>query len=100
MNDHLKALLKEKGMTQRELAKKANLTEAAVSKYCSGYQTPHLDVLCRIAVALDVTPDALYGLAPKTGSETYENVRQLIAMHKGEWSESDKMKLILLLSKE
>ena len=41
----LAALLKERGMSQKELAKAAGLTPAAVSRYVNGEREPRLSRL-------------------------------------------------------
>ncbi|MBR3057497.1 MAG: helix-turn-helix transcriptional regulator [Clostridiales bacterium] len=58
------ALLMEKhNLNQSQLAKKANITEAAMSNYVKGVRTPNSDVLLRIAKILDTSTDYLLGKA-------------------------------------
>lgn len=45
-------LRKEKGLTQRELAKAANLTQPAIARLESKAATPQLDTLLKVAAAL------------------------------------------------
>jgi transcriptional regulator with XRE-family HTH domain len=52
----LKELLKEKKISQRELAKKANLSDAYISQLLRVKKTPTIKVLKQIADALDVFP--------------------------------------------
>ena len=47
-------IMKEKGMSQKQLAKASGITEAAISKYISGEREPRITFLKRIADALDV----------------------------------------------
>ena len=47
------------GLTQRELAEKAGLTQGAIAKYELGINTPSLNALFRLAVALDVDASEL-----------------------------------------
>ena len=51
--DNLKELKKEKGMTTKQLAEKANLPEKTVSRILSGKTAnPYIDTLDRLATAL------------------------------------------------
>ena len=50
--DKLISLRKEKGLTQRELAKAANLTQPAIARLESKSATPQLDTLSKVADAL------------------------------------------------
>ena len=54
--------LKEKNMTQKELAEKAGVTEAAVSPYVKGDREPRSNTLGVIAAALGVTAGFLLGM--------------------------------------
>lgn len=60
-SDRLTALMRAKGLTQKEFAVKANITESAMSYYVKGVRTPSGEVLARIAKALDTTTDYLLG---------------------------------------
>lgn len=53
MIDELIALRKAKGLTQRELAKAANLTQPAIARLESKAATPQLDTLIKVAAALN-----------------------------------------------
>lgn len=55
----LKTLLEKQGMTQRELAKRAETTEVSISRYLSGQRTPRLLTLAAIAQVLGVSIDDL-----------------------------------------
>ena len=50
--DKLVALRKEKGLTQRELAKASNLTQHAIARLESKSAIPQLDTLLKVADAL------------------------------------------------
>lgn len=50
-------IMKEKEMSQKQLAKASGITEAAISKYISGEREPRITFLKRIADALDVPAD-------------------------------------------
>lgn len=51
--DELIELRKTKGLTQRELAKAANLAQPAIARLESKAAIPQLDTLIKIATALD-----------------------------------------------
>jgi len=55
-SERLKELLKEKKISQRELAKKANLSDAYISQLLMVKKTPTIKVLRQIAEALDISP--------------------------------------------
>ena len=61
--DNLKALRKEKGITQEELAARLNVVRQTVSKWEKGLSVPDSDLLIKLAEILDVEaeakPDAL-----------------------------------------
>lgn len=56
---NFKNLLKEKHMTQKQLAKKTHLTERSVSYYANGKREPNLVHAKKIAKILDVSLDDL-----------------------------------------
>lgn len=51
--DELIALRKAKGLTQRDLAKAANLAQPAIARLESKAATPQLDTLLKVVAALD-----------------------------------------------
>ena len=59
-------------LNQRELAKKANLTEANLSRYENGIREPKSAVLARLADALEVSTDYLVGLTDEKNYDSYD----------------------------
>jgi transcriptional regulator with XRE-family HTH domain len=55
----LKKLREKKGLSQQGLAEKAGTNKMRISKYETGKSTPGIDILGKIAKALDVTTDYL-----------------------------------------
>ena len=54
---------KELKISQKQLAETTGLTEAGISRYISGQRLPRLDILLKIANALNCTLDyLLYGV--------------------------------------
>ena len=62
MNERLKEIRLEKGLTQKQLAKAVGLTETALCNYEKGIREPSLNVLKQLCLALDVSSDYLLGL--------------------------------------
>lgn len=55
----VRALRKERGWTQEELAERASLHENYISRLETGEQEPGLFVILRLCRALQAAPDAL-----------------------------------------
>lgn len=55
-------LLKQRGLSQRELAKKVGVTEVSMSRYIKGERTPKGPIIANIAKNLHTTADYLLGL--------------------------------------
>ena len=55
----LRRLRSDRGITQVELAKKVEVTQAAISRYEDGSALPSLDVAIKIAEALQCSVDDL-----------------------------------------
>lgn len=82
--------------TQRDLAKKIGVTEAAMSRYCNGERYPRITTLVKIADALDV--DAAYFMQDSPDPENaFDEILRLIKIHRAEFSDYDKLKIIHLL---
>ena len=60
-SERLAKLMALRGLTQKELAAKANITESAISYYVKGLRTPSGEILARIAETLSTTTDYLLG---------------------------------------
>lgn len=55
--ERLKEALYLREMTQRELARRAGLTEASVTRYCKGQREPRFSVAVKMAKALNVSTE-------------------------------------------
>lgn len=84
--------LKERGMTQKELAARIGVTEAVMSRYISGDRAPKPKVLASIATALNTTSDFLLGIE----REDFDQPRicRLIARNASSLTEKEKRELI------
>ena len=60
--DNLRDILKEYGMTQRQLAEETGLTEATISSYINKRKIPSMKAIVNIANALDISTDELINL--------------------------------------
>ena len=95
--ERLSHLLKEKGMQQQTLARKAEVTEAAVSHYIKGDRVPRASVMARIAESLETTSDFLInGIEPDSKNEvTY--AKRLIARNIKQMTKAEKMAIMEIL---
>lgn len=65
LGERIAEALKQRGMTQKQLATLVNIKEAGISRYISGERRPKPEVLADIATALHTTSDNLLGIEPK-----------------------------------
>ena len=93
----LEEMLKAKRMTQKELAFKADITEAAVSHYIKGDRIPRSSVLSRIAVALDTTSDYLLEGIPQSCADELRYAKRLLARNVDQMSTADKREILNIL---
>lgn len=61
---NLKEILREKGVTSKELAERLGVTPVTISYIVTNKTTPSLDMLCRIAKELNVKLSTLLGEEP------------------------------------
>ena len=62
INDRLKELRKNSGLTQKQLAERIGVAKSVVSYYESGDRLPSYDVLKKLARTFHVTTDYLLGI--------------------------------------
>lgn len=67
--------LKEKGMTQNEIAEKTGLKQSFISQLYNG-KKPSLDTVLKFARAFNVTTDEIlnYSPDPKRNANTHQNL--------------------------
>lgn len=92
----LTILMKERGMSQKQLAEATSLTPAAVSRYVNGERVPRAITIAALAKALDVKSADITGTAEE--QETDEAVR-LIARNAAKLTEAQRAELIAALAK-
>ena len=57
--------MKEKGLSQKELANRTGLTESAISRYVNGSRLPDVSSLIKLSRTLNCSTDYILGLAGK-----------------------------------
>lgn len=95
-NERLCGLLKSSGMSQKDLAQKAGVTESAVSHYVKGDRTPRANALSRIADALGTTSDYLLN-GSASDDEEVVTAKRLIARNVNQMSREEKMEIVSIL---
>ena len=60
--DNLRDILKEYGMSQKDLADESGLSETTISRYIKKQRIPNMKAIVNIANALDLTTDELINL--------------------------------------
>ena len=82
IGERLAQLRKDRGITQKEMAKKLDVTQSMVSDYENGIFRIHGDLIVKIAKVLDVSADELLGLNKTQGSKpTIQNKRIFKKLH-------------------
>lgn len=88
-------LLDKRGMTRKELAQKAGVTQAAISRYTKGNRSPKWEVIVRIADALNTTTDYLLGTEKKMDfNAKYYEIRSLLKRNTHYMTNAQKVELI------
>lgn len=77
-NIRLREIMQESGMTQRKLAVRLNIGEAALSKYLNDDRQPRIELLAQMATALNTTTDYLLGRDDNREFD-YRGVKNLLA---------------------
>lgn len=72
MINNIKNLRNEHKITQKELSQLIGVTQSAIARYEIGENEPSIDVLIKLAKALNVTTDELLGLSVKKETPTEE----------------------------
>lgn len=97
VRERIKMLMKEKKLTQKELAKLAGITEASMSKYLSGERTPRIDVIVNLSNALGVTTDELIGKDIEDKTMSFFRMKTVLARGLDNLSREEKNELIKFL---
>lgn len=96
-NQRLKQLIESRHLTQKEVADKADITEAAMSHYIKGDRIPRASVLARIAIVLDTTSDYLMEGVPFEHDDEILYAKRLIARNVDQMSLAEKKEILSIL---
>lgn len=92
VGERILGLLKEKRITQKDLALMIGVGESALSRYINNEREPKIEVLANLATALDTTVDYLTtGKKPET---SFDEIYRLVARSSYTLTESQKMQII------
>ena len=97
LGEKIQELLKEKHMTQKELAERSCLSEAAVSHYIKGDRTPNTSSLANIATVLGTTSSFLLG--DNEEKVTFTETKRILARNAADLTSEEKRQLIEILLK-
>ena len=95
--ERLSELIKMRNYSQKALAMKAGVTEAAMSHYVKGDRYPRASVLARIADALGTTSDYLMNGTATNAREEVNQAKRLIARNVSQMSREEKMEIVSIL---
>lgn len=90
-------LMKQHGLTQKELSKKINVTEASMSRYVKGDRIPRIDVLVKLADVFNISIEYLQGL--KEVNE-FDEIKQIVARNSKNMTNEQKIELAKMLLKD
>lgn len=93
----LEEILKARNMTQKELATRSGVTEAAISHYIKGDRTPRSVVLSRIATALNTTSEYLMEGVPQDYYNEIGYAKRLIARNVDQMTLAEKREILSIL---
>lgn len=93
--ERLKRLITEGAITQSDLARRARITEAALSRYLNDGRVPRMDVVANLATVLGTTTDYLLGrVAEPDGEMEFCGIKRLVARGAGNMTHDEKMELV------
>lgn len=73
IGDIMKSLRTDKGITQKELAEKLNLSVTAISHYEAGNRDPNINIIVQYAKFFDVSADYILGLSKQKNQNFNQN---------------------------
>lgn len=89
-------IMKERDITQKQLAQLSGITESSISRYLHSKQRPRIDIVVNIAKALHVETDFLLDDSDK-GESAYNTIATAIARKGNELTAEEKNQLISLI---
>lgn len=98
LGERIITLLKEKHVSQKELAMMIGVSESALSRYINNEREPKIEVLANLATALDTTVDYLTN---GTKVETnFDEIYRLVARSSYTLTATQKMQIIEAVMKK
>ena len=91
--ERLRMIMNEQGLSQKELANKANITEASMSKYLSGERTPRADVIVNLSRALEISTDELLFDVDNNEAVNFIQAKTVLARGMGNMSDEEKNRI-------
>lgn len=75
--DRVRERAADLGLSQAEIARRSGVSERRMGHYLGDRSEPDLQLLIKIAAALDVTPNYLLGVEPKTPTKRGDEAGRL-----------------------
>lgn len=94
--DKVIALMTQRGINQKQLAKLSGITESSISRYLRGDKRPRMDIVINIAKALNVEIEYLLSEDEKAES-AYNYIATAVARKGNELTAEEKNRLIALI---
>ncbi len=93
--DRLAAIRKERGLTQNQMAEKIGVHVSQLKRYEAGVSQPTIEVFRRVALALNVSADALLFEPSERGPDKDDLKLQFEAVSKLSEKELDTVKTVI-----
>lgn len=98
INERLMDLINRSGFTQKEIAEKAGITEAAMSHYLKGTRCPRPTILAKFADILGTSVDYIIG-STNDSENAFNQIKMLAARNVSNLSDEEKFEIIKILMK-
>ena len=96
--ERLRKLMNENSLSQKELAMRARITEAALSRYLNDGRTPRINVVANLATVLDTTTDYLLGVKERDDEDRdFYGIKRLVARGVPNMTNAEKMDLLKII---
>lgn len=96
--ERLRELMTNSQIKQKELAQRARITEAALSRYLNDGRIPRIDIVANLATVLNTTTDYLLGRTERDEDDRdFYGIKRLVARGSKTMTQSEKLELINIL---
>ena len=95
-NEKVLKLMKQKGITQKDLSQMSGIAESSISRYLHSEKMPRFDVVINFAKALDIETEYLLEKNEKSES-AYTSIATAVARKGSELTAEEKNRLIALI---